>query len=269
MWMAPNLVTFSGFLLIVLSVALVAWHDLTFRGVVPGWVFVACGVNLFLYQTLDAVDGKQARRTQSSSPLGQLFDHGCDSFTIGLLVLMFLEASHIEFNWAFYILSNTQILFYVASLREKYTGVLLTHVWNFGVTELTFIIIAFFFITAWQGQAFWQLPLSTYAPAALDLVPLWSSLTPLIVLKGLNILFTVQITYVCCHMVWTYGFGVLLGLLPLYWLLGLELAFFLWVDFFAEYAMLVLLGFMMLLSMIVTRIIICSLTHMRFPSLHL
>ena len=28
------------------------------------------------YKTFDAVDGKQARRTNSSSPLGELFDHG-------------------------------------------------------------------------------------------------------------------------------------------------------------------------------------------------
>lgn len=29
---------------------------------------------------LDGCDGKQARRTQSSSPLGELFDHGLDSW---------------------------------------------------------------------------------------------------------------------------------------------------------------------------------------------
>jgi len=29
---------------------------------------------------MDAVDGKQARRTGTSSPLGQLFDHGCDAW---------------------------------------------------------------------------------------------------------------------------------------------------------------------------------------------
>lgn len=41
-----------------------------------------------MYSTLDNVDGKQARRTQSSSPLGELFDHGCDALncTIGGLV---------------------------------------------------------------------------------------------------------------------------------------------------------------------------------------
>jgi phosphatidylglycerophosphate synthase len=29
-----------------------------------------------MYQSLDAIDGKQARRTQTSGPLGELFDHG-------------------------------------------------------------------------------------------------------------------------------------------------------------------------------------------------
>ena len=42
-----------------------------------------CGLGLFVYQTLDAIDGKQARRTNSSSPLGELFDHGCDSLSTG------------------------------------------------------------------------------------------------------------------------------------------------------------------------------------------
>lgn len=34
------------------------------------------GVGLFVYQSLDAIDGKQARRTGTSGPLGELFDHG-------------------------------------------------------------------------------------------------------------------------------------------------------------------------------------------------
>jgi len=45
---------------------------------------VLCAVGLFIYQTLDAIDGKQARRIQCSSPLGELFDHGCDALSIGL-----------------------------------------------------------------------------------------------------------------------------------------------------------------------------------------
>lgn len=30
-------------------------------------------------QTMDNADGKQARRTGTSSPMGELFDHGCDA----------------------------------------------------------------------------------------------------------------------------------------------------------------------------------------------
>jgi phosphatidylglycerophosphate synthase len=31
---------------------------------------------VFFYLHMDCLDGKQARRTKNSSPLGQLFDHG-------------------------------------------------------------------------------------------------------------------------------------------------------------------------------------------------
>ncbi|RVX06176.1 Choline/ethanolaminephosphotransferase 1 [Vitis vinifera] len=37
----------------------------------------------------DAVDGKQARRTNSSSPLGELFDHGCDALACAFETMAF------------------------------------------------------------------------------------------------------------------------------------------------------------------------------------
>ena len=56
----------------------------------PPWpATLAAAVGLFLYQSLDAIDGKQARRTGTSSPLGELFDHGCDSLSTGLLLVEF------------------------------------------------------------------------------------------------------------------------------------------------------------------------------------
>jgi ethanolaminephosphotransferase len=33
-------------------------------------------LGFFIYQSFDAIDGKQARRTGTSGPLGELFDHG-------------------------------------------------------------------------------------------------------------------------------------------------------------------------------------------------
>ena len=37
------------------------------------------GVGIFIYQTMDNMDGKQARKTGSSSPLGMVVDHGFDA----------------------------------------------------------------------------------------------------------------------------------------------------------------------------------------------
>jgi len=55
----------------------------TFSEPIPRWVFLLNGILLFAYQTLDNMDGKQARNTKSSSPLGELFDHGVDA--LGML----------------------------------------------------------------------------------------------------------------------------------------------------------------------------------------
>jgi phosphatidylglycerophosphate synthase len=42
---------------------------------------------IFCYMFLDNTDGKQARRTNTSSPLGELIDHDCDSLTVGVCKL--------------------------------------------------------------------------------------------------------------------------------------------------------------------------------------
>jgi len=46
---------------------------------VPAVIFLFNGCAMLVYQTLDNMDGKQARKTGSSSALGLLFDHGCDA----------------------------------------------------------------------------------------------------------------------------------------------------------------------------------------------
>jgi ethanolaminephosphotransferase len=51
------------------------------EGELPSWFCWCLGVCFFLYMVCDNVDGKQARRTASSSPLGMLFDHGIDCCT--------------------------------------------------------------------------------------------------------------------------------------------------------------------------------------------
>ncbi len=83
MWVAPNLITIVGLAINVLTtLALVAYCPGATEPA-PRWATLICAVGLFVYQTLDAIDGKQARRTGSSSPMGELFDHGCDSVSTG------------------------------------------------------------------------------------------------------------------------------------------------------------------------------------------
>jgi len=53
-----------------------------------------------LYTWLDCLDGKQARRTGTSSPLGQLFDHGCDALSVNLLLSMVGCSMGVGCGWA-------------------------------------------------------------------------------------------------------------------------------------------------------------------------
>jgi len=100
----------AGFFFIVLSYALIYAYIPDLKGVAPSWVYYACAANLFIYQTLDAIDGKQARRTSSSSPLGELFDHGKSAF------LNFLHSQNIltelDDNWFLLLLFLFLFLFF-------------------------------------------------------------------------------------------------------------------------------------------------------------
>ncbi|CAH8640600.1 unnamed protein product [Heterobilharzia americana] len=81
-WLAPNLITFTGFLLTVAHYFLTCFYNPNFSATfsVPTWVWLVTAFLVFIAHTLDGTDGKQARRTKSSSALGELFDHGSVAF---------------------------------------------------------------------------------------------------------------------------------------------------------------------------------------------
>lgn len=70
----------------------------------PRWACGLCALGLFVYQSLDAVDGKQARRTGTSNPLGELFDHGCDSVSTVFVALSACIAVQLGYypGWMFF-----------------------------------------------------------------------------------------------------------------------------------------------------------------------
>lgn len=93
-----------------------------------------------MYVLIDGTDGKQARRTKTSSALGELFDHGLDSWTSFFLPVAFysivgrnaygLSAIDMYYiNWAIW-------LTFIVSHWEKYnTGVLFLP-WSYDISQI-------------------------------------------------------------------------------------------------------------------------------------
>ncbi len=77
----------QGLLSQLVGFVVMGYYNPDFETIVPPWVYFVCTGGLFAYQTLDNIDGKQARRTRSSSPLGELFDHVSDAMGVGTMVV--------------------------------------------------------------------------------------------------------------------------------------------------------------------------------------
>jgi hypothetical protein len=81
---APNVLTLAG-LLCTIQAFYLCYSYMAAR---PSLVTVAAAVLVFAYQTLDALDGIQARRTSNASPVGALWDHACDNVAIVFVSLV-------------------------------------------------------------------------------------------------------------------------------------------------------------------------------------
>ncbi|CAN0217369.1 ethanolaminephosphotransferase 1 [Lethenteron reissneri] len=163
-WVAPNLLTFSGFLLLVFNFFILAYYDWDFYASapgqvhVPGWVWILAGILSFLAYTLDGIDGKQARRTGSSTPLGELFDHGLDSWAclfFGSTVYSIFGRGQTGVSLATMHMLLWVVLFsFILSHWEKYnTGVLFLP-WGYDISQVTISIV--YIVTAVVGVEAWH-----------------------------------------------------------------------------------------------------------------
>ncbi|KAF0695090.1 Aste57867_14075 [Aphanomyces stellatus] len=179
LWMAPNLVTLSGTIIVAVTTALLLYLSPLLNGGAPGWAYILCGVGLFVYQTLDAIDGKQARRTGSSSPLGQLFDHGCDA----LSALLNTTTASVAFSsgntlFSFAGLTGVSVNFFFAQWDEYHTGTMSCGNGYYGVTEGQLTLIFCLIITGLFGDQIWlihPLPLVPYTAGQLFIMTCFTS----------------------------------------------------------------------------------------------
>ncbi|PIK37769.1 putative ethanolaminephosphotransferase 1 [Apostichopus japonicus] len=173
MWVAPNLLTFLGLLLILLLYLILAyldwWYYASNRTVleypaIATSVWFFCAACQLVSHTLDGIDGKQARRTGSSTPLGELFDHGSDSVVAGLLPLALYSIfgkGMEDFGgngWIFFGIAWNIVGQFVISHWEKYlTGVLFLP-WGYDFAQLAmgivYILTGAFGYEIWKGNTY-------------------------------------------------------------------------------------------------------------------
>lgn len=187
---APNTITIFGLFWVVMSYWIFALYCPNLddapeaTGTGGGWIFFFGGMSILIYQTLDNMDGKQARRTKASSPLGLLFDHGCDAFNCGLGSSNFLccwaVSSSLETAGALYssklcmgvIVLCPMIAFYVTTWEEYHTGKLILPIIN-GPSEglllnaLQMFMAAYFGTKVFHGSYIQQNLFEPYLPAKL------------------------------------------------------------------------------------------------------
>lgn len=153
---APNAITLWGLIGNILSTIFLMLYCPNGFGEAPWWCYTLCAVFLFVYQSLDAIDGKQARRTGSSSPLGELFDHGCDAMSIVIIIVGVCIATQIGSSPYMFSLVTfiTMTIFYAAQWRTFATGVM-----KFGlldVTEGQVAVTAIYLFDAIFGVSIWN-----------------------------------------------------------------------------------------------------------------
>lgn len=135
LWMAPNVVTSLGLICSILAAICTAIFNPDLAAHAPRWLHLMSCLCILAYQTFDNMDGKQARRTGSSSPLGMLFDHGCDAVNAGLLCIPI--ASALATGWTpnfFLCLWSGFAAFYFQAWEEYYVGTMVLPPFN-GPTE--------------------------------------------------------------------------------------------------------------------------------------
>ncbi|KAF9592854.1 hypothetical protein IFM89_017819 [Coptis chinensis] len=169
-------ITLTGFMFLLTSALLGYIYSPRLDSAPPRWVHFAHGLLLFLYQTFDAVDGKQARRTNSSSPLGELFDHGCDALAVTFETLAFASTTMCGGD-AFWFWVISAIPFYGATWENFFTDTLTLPVVN-GPTEGLMLIYMSHFFTTFVGAEWWiqdfgkSVPFLSWLPFIYD-IPLY------------------------------------------------------------------------------------------------
>ncbi|RNF25985.1 putative choline/ethanolamine phosphotransferase (CEPT) [Trypanosoma conorhini] len=155
MTVAPNAITLTGFLIGISSSILVMFYYFFYDAVYPAWVWYYAAAALFIYQTFDAIDGKQARRTKTGGPLGELFDHGCDAFLTPLVQVNLCCALNLP-SWMTFVYCTMSSMILFGAIWEQFSTGTLDLGYINGPTEGICAACVMFIITGLYSNSIWD-----------------------------------------------------------------------------------------------------------------
>eukprot|EP01114_Cavostelium_apophysatum_P021151 TRINITY_DN7294_c0_g1_i1.p1 TRINITY_DN7294_c0_g1~~TRINITY_DN7294_c0_g1_i1.p1 ORF type:complete len:385 (+),score=11.73 TRINITY_DN7294_c0_g1_i1:141-1295(+) len=183
-WVAPNVVTLWGLMCMGISFYIVtAYCEVMHPCELPGWAYIVISLLIFAYQTFDNLDGKQARRTGSSSALGEVFDHGGDSLTIPIFTLILSNAVQFGPFEAYITLIYLSFVFFAVHWEGYFTGtVVLDIIAN--PTEAQLSMISLLIITYFYGNSVWLTQVDTSIFGTWQLNHILLAMSCLIAIQG-------------------------------------------------------------------------------------
>jgi phosphatidylglycerophosphate synthase len=163
-WVAPNLLSLLGSAVIVASALYtISFNSSAFTEDPPLWIWPVAASSVFLFEMVDSLDGKQARRTNSTTPLGQFFDYGSPytgldtCFNINAVWILLVHALHLHQSfYAPLLLILLHLPSYLASWEEYHCGVLRLTQHNLGATEFLLAVKAILLVTYFGGYELWD-----------------------------------------------------------------------------------------------------------------
>jgi ethanolaminephosphotransferase len=132
------------------------------KGNIPTWAIVLSAFLYPMYHIFDLLDGKHARKTGQSSPLGLLVDHGCDALTTFLFTMCLGSIVRLEGAFMYTVIwLMAAHTFYLCTWEEYQTDRLDFPCFH-GVSEGTFAAMGTMLFTAFVGQDFWITPVDVF-----------------------------------------------------------------------------------------------------------
>jgi len=157
-WISANVVTVGAAApLIVCCILSMFYSSQPGNEGLPSWLMVLAAFSEFFFQTMDAVDGKHARRLGTSSSLGDFLDHVMDSVSIMTSTYIICRAFGLRsIPFEYFGLVDASLSFVVVHWESaKILVMKLDNGSSITECQLSFIIILL--LTAFTGKELWQI----------------------------------------------------------------------------------------------------------------